>query len=100
VEAAETVKDLSKMPILSGGGSVQTALTNAATMISVQQGGAPDSNVKYMFLAASLFVLLGSVGVTYLRFWNAKKNDPTKHSEKNDFPPNFQNDVPPGPGVL
>ena len=105
VEAAETIKNLSKEPVPQeggGGSGIHNVLTNTAGLLAMQQGGAgaPDSNVKYLFLTAAAIVFVGSIGVTYLRFWMAKKNDPTEHSDKNDFPPDVQNDAPPGPRVL
>jgi hypothetical protein len=80
---------------------VQTAETLKQTGGGFMADALPSETSKYLFLTAAAAVCIGSLVVTYLRFWNAKKNAPSKHSEKNDIPPEGnQNDVPPGPRVL
>ena len=105
VDAAQTTKNAATEataapePATNQVGGALNAATSAAVMMSAQQGGAIASSSKYVFLAASALIFIGSVSLTYFRFWRAKKNSPIHHINKNDFPPE-QNDTPPGPRVL
>jgi hypothetical protein len=89
VQAAETVKESAENAAKQTGGALQMV------------GGGADSVSKYIFLATTALIFVGSVGMTYIRFWRAKKNESSQHSIKDDIPPEEQtNDTPPGPGVL
>lgn len=90
VKTAEEVKD-----------AVAATQTGGALLQAIQKGEATDGISKYVFLGTAAVICLGSVFMTYARFWNAKKDPSFKHSEKNDLPPEgFQDDVPPGPRVF
>lgn len=104
VETAQKIKNTAVSDLKEGaqqtGGAMNT-VTNTALLLASQQGGASDMTSKALFLGAVSLVFVGSILITYFRYWRAKKNQPSMSSEKNDIPPEgFQNDVPPGPGVL
>jgi hypothetical protein len=103
VDIAQTTKNAateSAPNTIAQTGGALNAATNVAVLLSAQQqGGADTTSPKYIFLAATALIFIGSVSLTYFRFWRAKKNEPTNHIEKNDVPPE-QNDAPPGPRIL
>lgn len=89
-------------PVVEGAEVIKNLAEPAVKAVN-QVGGAvlPDTTSKYLFLATTTLIFLGSVTLTYFRFWRAKKNDPSEHRKKNDIPPErFENDTPPGPRVL
>lgn len=88
------------------GGALNTVTTTAAILAS-QQGGGPDSTSKALFLGAAALICIGSITLTYFRYWGskgwggAKKEESSEYIDKNDIPPEgLQNDTPPGPRVL
>lgn len=100
-EIKNTAEESEKQPEVAQAGGALNAMTNAAIVLSAQQGGASDTTSKALFIGAASFIFIGSILITYFRYWRVKNNEITKHSEKNDIPPEgFQNDVPPRPGVF
>ena len=106
VDTAQNIKNIATneaatTPPSQAGGGAFTTMTNTALLLAAgQEGGSkPDSVSQALFLGAAALVLVGSVSLTYARFWGAKKKN--LNEDRNDIPPEgFQNDVPPGPGVL
>ncbi len=101
-EIKETASEPQKQPQVGG---ALNAVTNTALLLSTQQGGASDTTSKALFLGATSLIFVGSILITYFRYfkgsWGVKPKETTTTSEKNDIPPEgFQNDVPPGPRVL
>jgi hypothetical protein len=106
VETAEEIRNTAaateKTPQVGG---ALNAVTNTALLMSTQQGGASDITSKALFLGATSLIFIGSILITYFRYFGGEKGvkqkETSKISEKNDIPPEgFQNDVPPGPRVL
>lgn len=109
-ETAEEVKNVvaEGEAVVKQTGGALNALTNTAAILAAQQqqGGAADSASKALFLGAAALIFVGSISLTYFRYWSwgeerAKKEEQPKYSNKNDIPPeNDQNDFPPGSRVL
>lgn len=101
VETAEQIKNTASPEPAQQTGGALNAVSTTAMLLATQQGGASDMTSKALFLGAASFIFVGSLLITYFRYWRAKKNQRSQSSEKNDIPPEgFQNDVPPRPGVL
>jgi hypothetical protein len=97
VNSAQEIKEAATAPEAEK--QVGGAL-NAAIMMAAQQQGGGETVSKALFLGSVVLIFVGSISLTYFRFWRAKKNRSSEHSNQDDIPPETGNDAPPGPRVF